>query len=150
MTLRYRTLVQAAALVAIALVTRHSGADAPPGRYTISAGTVIDTKTGLTWQQGVGPGANWANAKTYCAGLSLAGTGWRLPTMKELLTILDVLRSGAPYIDQTAFPGPAAAFWSSTPYAPSSGNAWIVYTTALSSANYFLSVSSSTTVRCVR
>ena len=80
------------AIIVAAVVTAPAWATAPSGRYTITAGTVYDTKTKLTWQQ-PGPSATytWAAAKTYCAGLgsSLGGTGWRLPTIKELQTIVD-------------------------------------------------------------
>jgi hypothetical protein len=91
-----------------------ASADAPPGRYVIANGTVYDTKTKLTWQQA--PSASkyfLADAKAYCSGT------WRLPTVKELLTIVDDSRinaSGMPAIDPVAFPGtPAYGFWSSTP-----------------------------------
>jgi hypothetical protein len=59
-------------------------------------------------------------------GASLGGTGWRLPTLKELQTIVDYSQSN-PSIDSTAFPStPAAWFWSSSPLAGSSSNAWLV------------------------
>jgi hypothetical protein len=97
-------------------------------------GTVHDNKTGLTWQQTV-PSAKytWGSASTsgtaqnYCANLILNGIpSWRLPTMKELLTILDY-SVGGPAIDATYFPNtPRNYFWSSTPTAGSSNDAWIV------------------------
>ena len=56
--------------------------------YTdIGDGTVIDTSTGLMWQQ-TGPSniMTWEAALAYCEGLNLVGyTDWRLPTIKELL-----------------------------------------------------------------
>jgi hypothetical protein len=74
-------------------------------------GTVVDASTGLTWQQGDGgvrPHDGPTGATAYCAGLALAGGGWRLPTVKEA-------KSLAP-IDAVAFPGTAAEpFWTSTP-----------------------------------
>jgi hypothetical protein len=95
-----------------ALIT---GATAPAGRYTISAGTVYDTKTGLYWEQAASSGTySQSAAATYCTGL---GAAWRVPKMKELYTIVDlsVVASGAnPTIDTTAFPStPAHNFWSS-------------------------------------
>jgi hypothetical protein len=95
-------------------------ANAPAGRYVLTAGTVQDTKTGLTWQRTV-PSAtyDWDGAKTYCASTvstSLGGTGWRLPTLKELQTIVDYTQATAPLIDSTAFPStPSTWFWSSSP-----------------------------------
>jgi len=111
------------AVVALATVafTRSADANAPAGRYTTTGGTVYDTKTKLTWQQAVAPGTyTWAGAKTYCSGLNLGDTGWRLPTVKELQTIVDDSQKN-PSIDTTAFPStPADAFWSSSPFAGSS------------------------------
>lgn len=112
-----------AAALAVSLAAR---ASAPPGRYTISGGTVLDNKTKLTWQQQT-PAAlySWAGAKTFCAGL---GSGWRLPTIKELTTLIDYSQGTPPVIDTTAFPGiPVNYFWSSTPMAGSSTYAWNLY-----------------------
>src|SRR5687767_13607965 len=47
-------------------------ADAPPGRYTFTTDTVVDTVTQLTWQRNP-PIAydSWAGARTYCTNLNL-------------------------------------------------------------------------------
>src|ERR1700690_1382575 len=87
-------LVSALAAVAMALAVPAGAATAPAGRYTYPAtGTVYDTKTKLTWQQTAQSAPRpyaGAAAKTYCAGVgaTLGGTGWRLPTVKELQTIV--------------------------------------------------------------
>jgi hypothetical protein len=90
---------------------------APADRYTVANGTVYDSKTKLTWQQAVSSTTySELDAVTYCAGLGaqLGGSGWRLPTIKELVSIVDYSRS-APAIDPTAFPStPSGRFWSST------------------------------------
>jgi hypothetical protein len=119
--------LRAVAVVSVVFGTS-AEANAPAGRYTTTGGTVFDTKTKLTWQQTT-PAAvyAWAAAKTYCQTLSLAGTGWRLPTMKELQTIVDYSLV-FPSIDQTAFPAtPSSYFWSSSPAAGSPADAWVVY-----------------------
>lgn len=87
-------------------------------RYKINetAGTVLDTQTGLEWQREVPPGRyTWAEAQQYAANLDLDGGGWRLPTVRELFGIVD--RAGcAPAIDVVAFPGtPSEWFWTATP-----------------------------------
>jgi hypothetical protein len=114
-------------------------------------GTVYDTKTKLTWQQTV-PSTTyyWADARAYCAGVSVGGTaGWRLPTMKELMTIVDFSRATAPLIDPIAFPGtPSGVYWSRSLWPGSSSLAWYVpfnsgYT---ASADFF----NKEYVRCVR
>jgi formylglycine-generating enzyme required for sulfatase activity len=92
-------------------------------------GTVTDTDTGLMWQQGTSPESmTWEAALTYSEGLSLAGyDDWRLPTLRELESIVDYGRS-YPSIDTTAFPSAVSSeYWSSTASAFSSGNAWCVY-----------------------
>jgi hypothetical protein len=89
-------------------------ADAPPGRYVVDSATVKDTQTGLMWQRNVDSTKYLAvssctsgaicDGATYCANLTVNGiTGWRLPTVQELLTIVDETRY-SPAIDTTAFP----------------------------------------------
>ena len=116
-----------AAYYALALAAL-AHADAPPGRYTLTADTVLDTRTGLMWQRAVDATTrSQADAATYCAGLTLDGhSDFRLPTRAELLSIVDRSRYN-PSIDTAAFPDtPAEIFWSSTPFAGGSGQAWIV------------------------
>jgi len=102
---------------------------APAGRYTIAGSTVYDTKTLLTWQRA--PAAMTYvdyQAMSYCAGVgaTLGGTGWRLPTKKELLTVVDFsVPLPGPTIDATAFPGtPTSEFWSATPVADTTTSRW--------------------------
>ncbi len=107
-----------------------AGASAPPGRYVISNGTVEDTVTGLIWQQtlstnpcpGDGMGCTWQDAVQYCQNLSLGGfaTGWRLPGMKEISSLVDDSTYG-PAIDTTAFPT-ATSNWVWANYQPQGSN----------------------------
>jgi hypothetical protein len=91
------------AMVVLAAVI--STATAPAGRYTISGGSVYDTKTQLTWQQAQASSQMTQTvAESYCNSL---GT-WRLPSMKELATIVDYETASSPSIDGTAFPGTSA------------------------------------------
>ena len=106
-----------------------SRATAPAGRYTIPGdGTVHDTKTNLVWQQAVSSQQMTQSvASTNCINQSLSGTGWRMPTMKELMTIVDFTATAAPYVDGNAFPGtPSAYFWSSSAFPAASGDGWQV------------------------
>ncbi|MEO7330703.1 MAG: DUF1566 domain-containing protein [Minicystis sp.] len=138
------------AVAAAAVTARRVAADAPPGRYTLPGdGTVLDTKTGLAWQQAVsGPSYTWADAGGYCQNLVLAGSGWRLPSMKELQTIVDESKLN-PAIDGSAFPStPVDFFWTSSPLAGTPSLTWYVnfdigYTS-------FEVVSNAFRVRCVR
>ena len=122
--------------LAILLVASAAWASAPAGRYTISAdnATVKDNKTGLTWQRAVVPDLTGKEAKdTYCPNLNLGGfsTNWRLPTGRELLTLVDLRvdsNTNSPTIDLTAFlPDiPRAGFWTATTVPGLSGAAWVV------------------------
>ena len=108
-------LLSSAAFLVTALADVRSGrADAPVGRYVVDAATVKDTQTGLLWQRNVDPtkylatssctGTSACDGTTYCANLVVNGvTGWRLPTVQELLTIVDETRY-SPAIDTNAFP----------------------------------------------
>jgi hypothetical protein len=135
-------------LVALLMGTPARG-NAPAGRYTASGGGVRDNKTALTWQQ-MAPTSpyTWENATNYCPGL---GPTWRLPTIRELLTIVDdSVAFPGPTIDTTVngFPNaPANNFWSSTVVTDKPTSAWIVqfnfgnpYSDLMSNAN---------SVRCV-
>lgn len=125
-------------------------ADAPMGRYIIpAAGTVYDTRTRLTWQQdAVRIWYTWAGATTYCKNLALAGDGWRLPSIRELMTLVDV-RQRAPAIDPKFFPNTQNAyFWTSSLLARDPTKAWYVYFSY--GYSYAISVSFNNAVRCVR
>lgn len=58
-------------------------------------GTVTDYATGLTWQKAdSGKGYNWQSALAYAEGLGLGNyNDWRLPSAKELQSLLDYSRS---------------------------------------------------------
>jgi hypothetical protein len=131
---------------AIALVAI-GRADAPAGRYTFANGTVSDTKTRLTWQRGVAPSTYaWSDASSFCTMLNLDGMGWRLPSARELQTIVDETVH-SPAIDANAFPGtPSAAFWTSS--AGTTGTASAV--SFDSGATSVVATTTALQVRCVR
>ncbi|MEO8466283.1 MAG: DUF1566 domain-containing protein [Gammaproteobacteria bacterium] len=85
------------------------------------AGTLLDTTSGLEWTRQNVPGdsMNWEAAKEASAKLELDGGNWRLPTIKELLTLVDYERHD-PAIDP-AFECKPNWYWTATPYAPSPG-----------------------------
>jgi Protein of unknown function (DUF1566) len=100
-----------------------------PARFEIRDEVVLDRRTGLMWTRGNVPGGRmpWATAQKAAAGVSLGGhSDWRLPTIRELLTIVDYERS-SPSIDTSLFECESAWYWSATPYKPSPGGyAWFV------------------------
>jgi hypothetical protein len=113
----------------------------PTASFSISGAgsadaTVHDSSTGLTWQQVISPkkfswddrGSSPDSAQYYCAHLSLGNViaGWRLPSKKELLSIVSAARS-APAIDVSVFPRTPANgyFWTATPAGHDA--AWYIY-----------------------
>jgi len=92
-------------------------------------GVVMDTETVLTWQQGaVSKKYTWEGALKYCQNLSLAGySDWRLPTIKELRTIVDKSRF-ALAINIDYFPDTwPSSYWSSTTHTYCADYAWGMY-----------------------
>ena len=147
-----------------------------PLSYTDNGdGTVTDNNTGLIWQKcsvgknndatcsGTASGFNWFQATgTYsaisnpssqnaCAAINLGGhNDWRLPTNKELVTILNcAIGGGAPTIDTTFFPNTLAwPYWTSTSWAGQDYGAWRVSFLSGDDATYYKQ--SGYYVRCVR
>jgi hypothetical protein len=92
----------AATVLALATLALPASALAPPGRYTLPAeGTVYDTRTQLTWER-LGSSTS-AAPEPYCAGLKLAGGGWRVPTRAEMMSLIDLTTPSTPWIDQNFF-----------------------------------------------
>ena len=105
-------------------------------RYAASADgqEITDSKTGLIWKrcaEGMamkgkvcaGPAvfANQADAAARAKSAAVPGQEWRLPTMKELSSIVAVREAeeGKAAIDPVVFPAtPPARFWSSSTVGP--------------------------------
>jgi len=100
-------------------------ASTPAERFVLLRdGTLVDRHNGLRWQRcAVGQHWNGTGCSGEAAMLTRAGAahhsgnGWRLPTLQELGSIVE-LRCRQPAIDLTLFPNaPAGNFWSATPFA---------------------------------
>ncbi len=90
------------------------------------SGSIIHESTRIVWQSGKSDTTlTQAEAETYCNDLSQGGTDdWHLPTLMELMTIIDYSRS-SPVVDETYFPGDGTdQFWTSSAYAGAANNAW--------------------------
>jgi Protein of unknown function (DUF1566)/Viral BACON domain len=101
-------------------------ATASTGGYTNNGnGTVTDEATGLMWQQETPKVMTWEQALAYCVGLNLGSyTDWRLPTIKELISLVDLSRYN-PAINTTYFSNAVSSFyWSSTTNDSNTLNAW--------------------------
>lgn len=70
-------------------------------------GVVLDNKTHLMWQDNedvVNKRFQWGGAEKYCSGLSLAGyDDWRVPTISELSSIVDLNNSNSTYAVSNTF-----------------------------------------------
>ena len=151
-------------------------ASTPTAQFTLHAdGTTTDTATGLmwmrcslgqtwdgstctgttttyTWQQAlqvaqdINSGAS--NADNDNAAGFAGHTDWRLPNKNELESIIEQ-RCWSPAINAAIFPGtPSNWFWSSSPYANATLNAW--YVGFSNGGDRWSSKSSSNGVRLVR
>ena len=124
--------------------------EAPPEPFIAYEETVYDLRTGLRWQRSPPPTLyNKAEgAIAYCRDLVLAGAaGWRLPTIKELNTLIDEKRTG-PAIDPVTFPDTRSEwYWSSSAYVGLSGYHWAV---SFGDGASYINVSSKGIARCVK
>ena len=106
----------------------HAGNNTSTSLTDIGGGMVADDATGLTWQQPspANDKANWNDAVLKCVALNLGGqTDWRLPTLAELNTLIDFTKSN-PATSNLLQTNVTLAYWSATPLANGTGNAWSV------------------------
>jgi hypothetical protein len=128
-----------------------AGLGLPNGHdYDAGPEIVVDNVTGLVWQRYVeSTGRSLAQAVSYCESLVLGGyDDWRLPTLIELVSIVDFSKAN-PAIDRQAFDGtPVAAFWSSSPLVGDTSYGWRVNFVA--GTTDIIGVGTSQVARCVR
>ena len=115
-------------------------------------GTVTDTKTGPMLQQAPDdrPGSmrNWADAVAYCDTLVLGGhDDWRLPTLYELVAIVDTSRE--PTINPVFSYG-RGPYWSSTIGDLTGDPAYAWFVSFLDGSSAPVHKSNGYYVRCVR
>lgn len=120
--LRTRTpliLAGAAALLA------GSGQAASSERFRPDGTVVYDANTGLSWEQYPSTTAmTLSAANAYCQEL---GASFRLPTMKELQTVVDRSRI-SPAVDTSVFETvqPGVYYWTSSTLAGDPSSSWFV------------------------
>jgi hypothetical protein len=122
-------LARYAVMIALVLVSPFVLADAPRDQYAPFAGddpTVTDNFTQLTWLRQAISAQLWVNAPGACGAVKTPGP-MRLPTLKELLTLVDEnphpvylgATTGYKWIDQSAFPDMNTPvdkpYWTMTP-----------------------------------
>lgn len=113
------------------LVLMASSVLAADERFTLTFNgeAVRDVTTGLVWErQPDGFHGTWMEAPAHCADKAVGGqTGWRVPAVKELTTLIDPdqcnpsLPPGHPFADIKS-----AIYWTATPSATDDIVAWHV------------------------
>lgn len=104
--------------------------------YNNLDGTITDIDNSLMWTQAPSASMNWIAAVTATQALTTAGySDWRLPTVKELQSLVDISLATATTtataksaLNRTLFPGVTPkACWSSTVLSgPAPTSAWLV------------------------
>jgi hypothetical protein len=93
-------------------------------------GTVTNRATGLTWEKGGSKLRTYAEAEKYIQDLKDKKFGgyddWRLPTIEELLSLLEKEKQSNNLYINPIFDSKQAWCWSADRL-PSSGGAWYVY-----------------------
>jgi hypothetical protein len=112
-------------------------------RYAIGA-TVVDLYTGLEWQR-YGGQSTWSGAGDFCASF---GSGWRLPSVKELETLVDDNRALYAIDTTIFFDVSSPGTWSSSSYVPRPGARWTVGFNY--GVNFSLTETLTVNLRCVR
>ncbi|MBM9579715.1 DUF1566 domain-containing protein [Leptospira sp. 201903070] len=140
------------------------------GPFTdVGNGTILDQKSGLVWQKcasgqgsigdsysdctiGAAVSLDWISALAYCNSLNLGGgAGWRLPSVKELVSLVDYSKATSPFINQVFFPNASSNYWASTTH-PSGSYKFQAYQVLFANGTYdtFDKTTALARVRCVR
>lgn len=108
----------------------------PSPRFTDNTnGTVTDNLTGLVWKKDAlfSVASTWLEALTICNSLASGSSGltdgsqagdWRLPNIKELLSLIDYGQSYPCLPSPQPFSWDPAPYWSSTTTATDTNSSW--------------------------
>ncbi len=94
---------------------------------------VLDRETGLVWEQSPSTygGFTWSAAQLHCIDLNAGGrTGWRLPTIQELMSLVDRSMSFPALPSGHPFSNVRSGYWSATTFATNTtdaSGAWDVF-----------------------
>lgn len=91
---------------------------------------VKDPSTNLMWEDTSHTSdekVTYDEAKTYCESLKVAEvSGWRLPNIRELLTIVNFKRVEPAILKEFSHVDISTLYWSSTPYLRSKDKFWSI------------------------
>jgi hypothetical protein len=98
-------------------------------RFEIVSNTIRDRATGRIWLRPVSESAvSWPEAFTAVAALNESRfAGWRLPTIRELESLVDLRRHSPAFPALEPFSDVPEGFWSSTTSVYKPSYAWVLY-----------------------
>jgi hypothetical protein len=104
--------VRASSRALVSPGTRYANLDGGP--LTAAQEVVYDMLTGLVWERSFVDNVEHLNAGEHCASLTLGNRSWRMPTIRELSTI--IFRDLPTVFDPVAFPTnpTSGGLWAST------------------------------------
>jgi hypothetical protein len=110
---------------------------------------VLDSSSGLIWQDDGVPNYDWQGAINYCENLTLGGyEDWRLPNYNELYNLADRTKSTRAISAEFQNVEDTGNYWTSTSYFDDKTKAWQIY---FGNGNDLKSAKSSgLKIRCVR
>ena len=112
---------------------------------------VLDERNHIYWQdntESAQSSEDWEDALSYCHTLTLDGLqGWRLPTFRELLSIVDFGRVNPAVLRVFAHTA-EGTYWTSTPFAANVSRAWTI--DFRSGVTYYSYKSTNHAMRCVK
>ena len=112
---------------------------------------VIDRPNAIYWQDNSfsqDSSEDWDDAVLYCDQLVLNGIAhWRLPTFRELLSIVDYTRSH-PAINKIFYYVDEGTYWTSTDFSATEARAWTI--DFRSGKTYYSYKTTNHAVRCVK
>ncbi|MBF0609072.1 MAG: DUF1566 domain-containing protein [Magnetococcales bacterium] len=107
----------------------------PSPRFTAATNTVTDNLTGLVWTKDANLPSykTWQEALGYVASMNTGAgtygyTDWRLPNINELESLVNAEQANpATWLNSQGFTNVQSYYyWSSTSYADSTSDAWVV------------------------
>ena len=111
--------------------------------------TVVESRTGLIWDRRETTTRTWQDALAYCENLNHDGkTDWRLPSLNELLTLVDYEKASLPRVNP-AFDGALASpYWTSATLGRDASRAFMLH---FGTTRYeFARKTNSFNIRCAR
>lgn len=129
------------------LLTSINGLAEEKGKHSI----VTDKKSAIYWQDNTSSqesSKDWDDAVLYCDELVINGLNhWRLPTFKELFSIVDYTRVH-PAINPVFDFVNEGTYWTSTDFTPSKARAWTI--DFRTGKTYYSYRTTNHAVRCVK